>query len=72
MQNFRAPPNPVPPAAGGFAPRPPKHPPLRISGYAPEQDQDQSKKSSAYFRNILDQKPGQFCPERDTTKLLLY
>ena len=28
---------PVPPAAGGFALRPPKAtPPLRISGYAPE------------------------------------
>ena len=41
MQNFRAlgafPPNPQPPAAGGFAPRPPKQPPpqLRISGYEP-------------------------------------
>ena len=60
MQNFRAPPclwrlgalppNPQPPAAGGFAPRPPlasggwglrpqtpqtAPPPLRISGYAP-------------------------------------
>ena len=40
MQNFRAlgapPPYPLPPAAGGFAPRPPKPaPPLRISGYAP-------------------------------------
>ena len=54
MQNFRAlgalPPNPHPPAAGGFAPRPPlasggwglrpqipqTAPPLRISGYAPD------------------------------------
>ena len=53
MQNFRAlgalPPNPQPPAAGGFAPTPPlasggwglrpqtpqTAPPLRISGYAP-------------------------------------
>ena len=40
MQNFRAlgairSQTPVPPAAGGSAPRPPKHPPLRISGYAP-------------------------------------
>ena len=26
---------PVPPAAGGLAPRPPKQPPLQISGYAP-------------------------------------
>ena len=54
MQNFRAlglrPQTPVPPAAGGFAPKPPlasggwmlHHPPhtapqLRISGYAPTQ-----------------------------------
>ena len=40
MQNFRAlgalPLTPVPPAAGGSAPRPPKQPPLRISGYAPD------------------------------------
>ena len=40
MQIFRAlglrPQSPVPPAAGGFAPRPPNSPPpLRISGYAP-------------------------------------
>ena len=37
MQKFRAlPSNPQPPAAGCFAPRPPKQPPsLRISGYAP-------------------------------------
>ena len=29
--------NPQPPGAGGFAPRPPKQPPpLRISGYAPD------------------------------------
>ena len=39
-QTFQAlgalPPEPVPPAAGGFASRPPKHPPkLRISSYAP-------------------------------------
>ena len=31
-----SPPDPHwPPAAGGSAPRPPKQPPLRISGYAP-------------------------------------
>ena len=39
-QNFRAlgalPQNPQPPAAGGFAARPPKQPPLRIFGCAPE------------------------------------
>ena len=40
MQNFQAlglrPQTPVPPAAWGFAPRPPKQPPqLRISSYAP-------------------------------------
>ena len=40
MQNFQAlrapPPTPVLPAAGGFAPRPPKQPPqLRISSYVP-------------------------------------
>ena len=40
MQNFRAlgalPTDPQPPAAGGFAPRPPKQPTLlRISVYAP-------------------------------------
>ena len=37
-------PNPQPPAAGGFAPRPTKQPsPLQISGYAPVCDQKQTK-----------------------------
>ena len=49
MQNFRAlgapPQASLPPAAGGFAPKPPDPPPLRISGYAPTQQIDEKDKS---------------------------